>query len=332
MSLLGFSLLAVLVVFSAIFSGSETAIFSLSDARVLSLKKQKIRGAKTLYKLRKNPNRLLITILIGNNVANIAASAITTYLITRSLGSFGIGIATGILTLVILIFGEIIPKSFAYAKAARISLLMAYPLHLMSTILSPIIFCFELITSTMIKLSGKKPEKRVTSSEIKTLIKMGGEAGVLKKEEEEMLEGIFKLKETSVKKVMTKRSKVVAIEKNTMIGDALSKMVRNGYSRMPVYNRTIDGIVGVVHTKDLLPYTQKQWLSEPISKAMQKPVFVYSDKDIYSLLDELRKRNKHMAIVLNKKKKLEGIVTIEDILEEVVGEIYDESDVRKGRK
>jgi len=332
MSLLAFFVLGILIILSAIFSGSETAIFSLTDARVLSLKKQKLPGAKILYMLRKNPNRLLITILIGNNVVNISASAITTYLMTQTFGSIGIGIATGILTLAILIFGEIIPKSFAYTKPVKISLIMASSLYTMSVILMPIIILFEYLTRMMIKFLGRKPDKRVTTSEIKTMIKLGAEEGALKKEEEEMLAGIFKLKETPVKTVMTPRSRVVAVEKSTMIGDVISKAVRTGYSRFPIYNRTIDGIVGVVHTKDILPYTQKQWLSEPISKAMTSPLFVYESKDIYSLLTELRKRNKHMAVVLNKKKKLSGIVTIEDIIEEIVGEIYDEADARKGRK
>lgn len=332
MSTTALLLLFVLIVLSAIFSGSETAIFSLSDARILSLKKQRLRGADTLYKLRKRPNRLLITILIGNNIVNISASAIATYITTKMFGSIGIGIATGVLTLIILVFGEIIPKSFAYTKAVKISLLTAFPIYVLSVLLSPIIYFLESVTNKTIKLLGRKPDKKVTTSEIKTMIKMGAEEGVLKKDEEEMLEGIFELKETKVKDIMTKRSNVIAVEKNSMIGDVISKTIRSGYSRFPVYSRTIDNIIGIVHTKDLLPYTQKQWLSEPVSKAMIKPLFVYEDKDIYSLLNELKKRNKHMAIVLNKKRKLSGIITIEDILEEIVGEIYDETDARKGRR
>jgi putative hemolysin len=332
MSLTPFIILGILLILSGIFSGSETAIFSLSDARVLSLKKKKIRGALTLHKLKKQPNKLLITILIGNNVVNISASAIATYLATDTFGSLGIGIATGLLTLFILIFGEIIPKSFAYTKPEKISLIMAFPIYTLSVVLSPLVIFFEFITTGTIKLLGRKPDKRITSSEIKSMIKMGAEAGVLKKDEEEMIEGVFELKDTPVKKIMTPRSKVVAVEKSTMIGDVLSKAIRTGYSRFPVYNKTIDRVVGIVHTKDMLPYTRKQWLSEPISEAMQKAIFVYEDKDVRSLLTDLRKRNKHIAIVLNRKKNLSGIVTIEDVLEEVVGEIYDETDARKGRR
>jgi len=329
MSITSLFILAVLIILSAIFSGSETAIFSLTDARILALKKSKTRGARTLAKLRKTPQRLLIAILIGNNVANISASAIATYIITRSFGSLGIGIATGILTFLILVFGEIIPKSFAYTKAVKISLIMAYPLYIFSIILSPLIIFLEYITNITIKILGRKPDKRVTAAEIQSMIMLGAKEGILKENEEQMLKGIFKLKETEVKKIMTPRSKVVGVEKNVMIGDVISKAVRSGYSRFPIYNRSIDGIVGVVHIKELLSHAQKQWISDPIKKVMSRPIFVYESKDIYSLLSDLRKLNKHMAIVLTKNKKVSGIVTIEDILEEIVGEIYDEADVRR---
>ncbi len=320
-------LLLLLLILSAFFSGVETAITSISRIKIKHLLEKGNKKAKKLEKLKSKPQRLLITILIGNNVVNIGASSLATALMLELFpNELGIAIATGLMTLLILTFGEIAPKTFAIRNAEKISLHAAGPLLLLEKILFPIVFIFEIFTKTLNKIFGGSKEKNLTEAELKTIVSIGEQEGAINAEEKEMIQKVFEFNDIPVNEVMTQLSEIEAIEAETTIKKLKTIIKKTNYSRLPVYNKTIDNVIGLLYVKDILEYWAKGKKFKLID-IIRKPFFVPETKKIDKLLKEMQATKTHLALVINEHGGLVGLITIEDIIEEIVGEIYDEDDI-----
>ena len=317
--------LAVLILFSAFFSGVETAMMSVSNIRVKTLLKQKRRGSKALYRVKQDPHKLIITILIGNNIVNIAAASLATLVFTNMFGSSGVGIATGVMTFLILVFGEITPKTFATQNSERIALLVARPVEILSFVLAPLVKIFELISRGMSTILGSRKEKDLSEEDIKTIVTMGVEKGILNRESAEMMHNILEFEETSVMEIMTPKADVEMVDGNARLKDVLDFVVRTPYSRYPVYIDNTDNIVGILDVDDVLKYVKNNRLNIKVKTAARPVYFVPEFKKIDDLLTEFEGKDTPMAIVVDEYGDVSGLVTIEDILEEIVGEIFDKS-------
>lgn len=318
-------ILLILILFSALFSGIETALMSLNMIKVKSLVKQKKKGAETLHRIKQNPHKLIITILIGNNVVNIGAASLATVIFTNLAGSSGVGIATGVMTFLILVFGEITPKTFASQNAERVSLLVARPIEFLSYILSPLVKIFEVISQVMTKLLGSKKEKEISEEELKTIVTMGREEGILTKEAAEMMHNVLEFRGTKVTEVMTPKASVEMIDGNSKLKDIIDFVVKTPYSRYPIYSENEDKIIGILDVDDVLKHAKNKKLNVKV-KDIDRPVFfVPESKEIDDLLSEFENKNIPLAVVVDEYGKVSGLVTVEDILEEIVGDIFDKS-------
>lgn len=330
--LLELIILAILIALSAFFSGSEIALFSLSNIKLKKLLKARKKGAGTLKKLKARPHRLLVTILICNNVVNIGAAALATVLATDAFGSSGLGIAIGVITVLILVFGEITPKSLFHQKAERMSLLVARPLYVLSYILYPVIVFLEFINRGILRIGGvKKAKDEITEEEIMAALSLGAEAGVIERDEEEMIENIIDFGDSMVKEVMTPIKQVATIRSDKKLMHVITKILETKYSRIPVYRKNLNNIIGTVNLRSILKYVKRKEFDTPVEKLIYPVIHVRENDKLDDVLDTLKENATHMAIVLDRDKKVKGIVTMEDLLEEIVGDIYDESDIKRVR-
>ncbi len=315
---------------SAFFSSSETALFRLSKHRVHQLVERGEKNADSVKELKDNPNKMLITILIGNNLVNIAASSIATKLAIDLFGNAGVGIATGVMTFLILLFGEITPKSYAVENTEKYSLKVAKTIKLISKILYPVIKILNFLSKILYKLAGAElaqSKPYITEEEIKSMVKIGEKEGVVEKDEKEMIQSIFKFSDTIVREEMIPRVDMVSLPIDSNVEEALKIAEESGYSRIPVYEDKIDNIKGILYTKDLLmALRQNKEESINLKELIRSPIFVPETKKIDELLKVLQRERTHMAIVIDEFGGVEGIITLEDVLEEIVGEIFDEYD------
>ncbi|MGM0471617.1 MAG: hemolysin family protein [Bacillota bacterium] len=321
-------LLGLLFILSGFFSGSETALMSVNRVKIRHLAQEGDSKAQVVDRLLDQPNKLLTTILVGNNLVNVAASSIATALAIEIFGSKGVGIATGGVTLFILVFGEITPKSFATQNSELASKWVAKYIRIFSYLLYPFIKVLTLITNFMIRALGGRPQQSepfVTEEEIKKFVHVGEQEGVIESDEKEMINSIFDFDDTIVKEIMMPRIDMVCVEMNTSMEDLIEIIVDFGYSRIPVYNETVDNIIGIVYAKDLLTFLGCGEETS-LKKIMRPAYYVPETKEIDVLLTELRKERIHMAVVLDEYGGTAGLVTIEDLLEEIVGDIQDEYD------
>ncbi len=323
-------LLIVLLILSAFFSMSETALMSLSKIRIRHMVEEGVKGAKLVQKLIEDPNKLLGAILIGNNIVNIGASSLATSLAVKmSGGSEGaVVIATGVMTVLVLIFGEITPKSIAKQKSEAVSLKVSKIIKLCVFIFKPFVTIFTIISSVFIKLFGGDPkaaEPFITEEELKTMVGVSEEEGVLEDVEKEMIFNVFDFADLQVKDVMVQRVDVTAIEINDGYDELLKVIKEEQFSRIPVYDDTIDDIVGILNVKDLIiaGYNGGELV---VKDYMREPLYTFEFKKITELFTEMKKTRNHMAVVLDEYGGTVGIVTIEDLVEEIVGDIEDEYD------
>lgn len=295
----------------------------ITRARVNALAETSRRG-KYLAKLKDKPNRFLITILIVNNIVNTAAAALATAIALDVFGDAGVAIATGVVTVFVLIFGEIGPKTYANAHTDKVALFFAPPVYFLTWVLSPIYFIGE-------KISGKsdaEDEPAVTEDEIREWIDAGEMEGAIEEEEKEMLYSVLRFDDTMVKEIMTPRPDVAMIEDTATLEEAVAYIKDTGYSRLPVYHDVTDNIVGSINFKDVFnAYTSDKARTVTVKSLMVDVYCVPESKKIDDLLRELQVRRVHMAIILDEFGGFSGVVTIEDILEELVGDIMDETDV-----
>jgi len=313
--------LFLLIFFSAFFSSAEIALFSISEAKLRHILKKKDKTSLLIKKMKSNPHRLLTTILIGNNLVNIAATALATALAIDMFGNQGIGIATGVMTFIILVFGEIIPKSLATRNNLFIAKIVIFPLSWLYFIAFPIIKLMDFIPF----LTGIiKKIPTVTEEELLTYVEVGEEEGEIKKEERELIRNIFEFDDISSSEIMIPRRDMFIIDLNNV--PEPKKLLEPGYSRMPVIEGDIDNIVGTVHVKDIFTYYTENNVWPSMREVMRTPYFIPEHKKINTLLHQFKIRKNHMAIVVDEHGGVSGLITLEDVLEEIVGEISDETD------
>jgi len=327
--------LGICIILSAFFSGAEIALSSLDKITLKKLVKENKKEGQWVQALLRKPSSWLITVLIGNNLVNIAAASLATLFAAKIVGGTPgkiVGIVTGIMTFIILIFGEIIPKRYCQQHALPISLKIAKPIYFLSVFFSPLVKVLTLLTQGILKVSGSKEVKKnhlITEKEIHTLIDIGAEEGILEKKEEEMAHSALEFDETQAKEIMVPRTKVVCIEEEENLYTLLELIKKVGYSRIPVYRKTIDNIVGIAYAKDLLNFFSKIDKSLKVKQIMHPPIFVPYTTHLSELFRKLQKEKTHLAIIVDEYGGVAGIITIEDLLEEIVGEIEDEYDLKK---
>lgn len=301
---------------------------TLSKIRIKKMVEDNVKGANTVEKLIKNPSKLLSAILIGNNIVNIGASALATSIAIDIYGDTGVGIATGAMTLLVLIFGEITPKSLAAQNSEKIALKVAKPINVITIILNPIIVFLTRLTNFLVRMLGGRVDTNqpfITEEELKTIVSVSHEEGVLEGEEKDMIYNVFEFADTQARDVMTTRTDMVAVEVNTSYWDIIKIFKEEQFSRIPVYENTIDNIIGILYVKDLL-FLEDNKGQFDLKKYIREPYFTYEFKPVTELFNEMRTNRIHMAIVLDEYGGTEGLVTIEDLIEEIVGDIEDEYD------
>ncbi len=316
-----------LVLLSAFFSSAETSMTAANRIRIHSLAEQGNKRAITLEKVISNSGKMLSTILIGNNIVNIAASSLATTFTMKVFGSVYIGVATGIMTLLVLLFGEITPKTIATLKADELALSYARPIYALMTMLTPIIYIVEKLAGGILFLLRIDPNAKrdtITEHELRSMVNAGQENGVIEREEKQMIYNVFDFGDSAAKDVMIPRIDMTFIDVNSTYQELIDIFKEDMHTRFPVYEDNTDNVIGIINIKDLLLYPEKEQFS--IRKILREPYFTYEYKRTTDLMMEMRKASVNLAIVLDEYGSTAGLVTLEDLLEEIVGEIRDEYD------
>lgn len=321
-------LLVFLIILSGFFSGSETALVSLSPAKVRTLVEQKKRFHKLISKLKKQPDKLLITILIGNNLVNIWASVMATTVAQDVFGNLVLAYVVGGMTLLILIFGEIVPKTLAQRFNVFFAQVSSPLLYLLSIILYPVIYLLEKITRIFIWALGKDKFKSVTEDEVIAMLNIGHEEGEFNKQESEFIQNIFEFSDTTAEEIMINRNEIEAFSGALSLEKAIKMITRSSHSRVPIFDKTIDNIVGYITIKELLKFSRRKGnLNKRILDfKLHKILFFPVTKPINKIFRSFQHKRVHIAIILDEFGSTAGLVTMEDVLEEIVGDIVDESD------
>jgi len=322
--------LAVLIGLSGFFSGLEVALVNIRKSKVVQLFNKKVKGSKALYKLKTNPSWMMSSVNLGNNLVNVGASALATSLAIRLFGNDGLGIAVGVMTFLILVFGEITPKTYCNANSTKIALRYAPVLLAFSYVLYPVVKFFEIIAKGAVKITGSSnTPPPITEEEIRGVIDQGLEEKAIEKDEMKLVHGALKFDDTVIRSVMTPRTKMFTLNSKMLLFEALPQINQSGHSRIPIYGDTKDEIVGFIHARDILKELEKDNKMITLEQIARKPVFASQEKMVSSLLKEMQGRRTHMAIVIDEHNGVEGLVTLEDLVEEIVGEIEDETDLPK---
>ena len=322
-------LLVILLAGSSFFSASETALMSLSKIKIRHMEEDGVKGAKLVGSLLENSNRLLTSILIGNNIVNIAATSISTSLFITLWGSQGVAAATALMTVLVLVFGEITPKTISASTPEKVSLIVAKPIKIFMIILKPVVAIFNVITKIIFKLLGVDDHgvrPFITEEELKTMVNVSHEEGLLEIEEREIINNVFEFGDMQAKEAMVQRLDIVAIDMEDSYEEIIELFKTEKLSRMPVYEETIDDIIGILNIKDIIFLTDEEVDNFDIKKYIRDPFFTYEFKKITQLLEEMKKDKSQMAVVVDEYGGTAGLITIEDLVEVIVGDIEDEYD------
>jgi len=318
-----------LLVLSAFFSGSETALLGADWWRMCYRARSGDFRARIYEALLARRDHLIGTILVGNNLVNIAASALATAVALQMFGEEGIAVATGVMTLLLLVFSEIAPKTFAAQRPEPVALAVAPVFAVLCRVLYPVVAAVTWISNGLLRLVGARPEASARPSlsedELQAFLTDGAGAAV-EETRRRMLHGIFRIGRQQVREIMVPRTRVQALEVATPLREAVEAFVRTGYTRLPVYRERLDDLVGIAHVRDAVALLMRD-PNGKLAQVAREPFFVPETKDLESLLYEFRIRRFHMAVVVDEYGGVEGIVTLEDVIEEIVGEIRDEHDV-----
>ncbi len=321
---------AVLILLSAVFSGTETAFTSLSLIQKKEIEEMKGKKAKVTTYLAGKPDLLLTTILIGNNIVNISVSALVTSFTIEYFGNAYVGIATGILTLLILLFGEITPKQIAIIHNVKIALNMALPVRFLTIVLFPLVVIFRTFSNEISKIFSRGGKKTETSVEgILHIVDTAEDEGVLDEYESGLMEKVLHFSETQVRTIMTHRSDVFRLPEDTPLIKSLPAIVESGFSRVPLYRDTPDNITGIIRVRDVLRAIVDKKENEPISLYSRKPLFVPETLHIDDLFLEFQKSKQQMAFIIDEYGDFAGIICMEDVVEQLFGEMYDEHETVK---
>jgi len=322
--------LVVLIGLSGFFSGLEVALVGVRRSKVHQMLNKKLPGATALYKLKSNPSRMMASVNLGNNLVNVASTALATDIALKIFENNGLAIVIGAMTFLILVFGEITPKTYCNANAAKIALRYSRVLLAFSYAFYPVVWIFEQITKGIIKLTGSSQEPpRLTEEEIKGVIEQGLEDNAIEKQESELVHGALNFDDIVIRSVMTPRTKMFMLNSKMLLFEALPLINKSGFSRIPLYEKSHDEITGIINVRDVLKYLEMDQKMVNLQQLARKPIFVSQEKKVSDLLREMQGRKAHMAIVLDEFEGVEGCVTLEDLVEEIVGEIHDETDVAK---
>ena len=314
-----------LLALSAFFSSSETAMMAVNKIRVRNLADAGLSSAQTLMKVLDNQPKMLSAILIGNNIVNISASSLATILVTRAFGDMYVGVGTGILTLLVLIFGEITPKTSATLYSETMALRFAKPIYMIMQVLTPVIFIVDKLSQGVLRLLHVDPNKKqdaITEDELRTIVEVSHEEGVIESDEKKMIYNDFG--DSVAKDIMVPRIDMTFIDVDATFSEVIEVFREVKYTRYPVYEETTDNVIGIINIKDLLlTENQKKFC---IRDYLREPLYTYEFKKTAELMVELRKTQNNIAIVLDEYGATAGLITLEDMLEEIVGEIRDEYD------
>ena len=322
-------IVVALILVVAYFSAAETALFSLGRLRARHLVEAGHPEANAILQLFKKPNILIATILVSSTMAITAASSLATVVALKIFPHSGEVIATVVMIVVVLVFGEITPKTFAAQNTEKVSLRVARTIVILSIILSPLIKILSVITNFLVRLLGGKTLRKgpfVTEEEIRLLVNVGQEEGLIEEEEKEMIDSIFEFDDTLAHEIMVPRIDITAIEVDDTLNEVLELILQVGHSRIPVYENTIDNVIGIIYAKDLLKFLYENRRGAGLREIMRLAYYVPETKKVRDLLAELKREKIHMAIVLDEHGGTAGLVTIEDMIEEIVGDIQDEFD------
>lgn len=326
-SILQFVILAILLLLSAFFSSAETALTTVNKIKMKNMADEGNKRAALVLQVTEDSSKMLSAVLIGNNIVNLSASSLATTLAIRLLGSVGAGIATGILTILILIFGEISPKTMATLKANRMSLRYVKIIHGLMVILTPVIFVINWLAMAFLKLLRVDPnnnEGAITEEELRTLVDVSHESGVIEGEEREYIHNIFDFTDATAKEIMIPRIDMTVVNVNWSYDKLLEVFQEDMFTRLPVYEEDTDNIIGLINMKDMILAPKDESFS--IRDYLRKVYFTYEQKNTSELFEEMRRERLSLAIVLDEYGAVAGMVTLEDLLEELVGEIRDEFD------
>lgn len=322
-------LLLVLLFLSGFFSSAETALVSCNKIRMRTLADQGHKRAKMVLDITEDQGKMLSAILIGNNLVNTFSASIATT-IAYSFGGAAVSIATFLITILILIFGEITPKTLATQKKDEMALAYVPIIRFLMIVLTPIIFLINSICSILLRCLGIEKDKNnpsMTTSELRTIVDVSHEEGVIEKDEKELINNVFDFGNVKAKDVMVPRVHVVMAEVDSTYEDLLNLFREEMFTRIPIYKDSIDNVIGLVNMKDLLLYKDLEHFE--IHKILRKAFYTYENKPISDLLLEMRKSTVNLSIVLDEYGELAGIITLEDIIEEIVGEVQDEYDAHE---
>ncbi len=319
-------MLIICLFLSGFFSSSETALYSISQVKAMHLSKDGSKVDKLILHMKEDSHKLLTTILIGNNLVNISASALATKMALEYFQSNAVGIATGTMTFLVLVFGEIIPKSFAAHNNIIVARVVIFPIFWLSKIFLPLIVLLNFIPK-IIGVFDKSP--LITEGELITMVEVVEEDGEIKEEEKEFITNIFEFDDTSASEIMTPRADVFVIDLENKID--IKSIIDSGFTRIPVIEGDIDNIVGIINVKNLFAEFHEFCIKNgsgdlDIRKIMQKPNFIPDSKKLDSVMREFKRLKNHIGVVIDEHGGMAGIVTLEDVLEEIVGEITDETD------
>ena len=332
------ALLIMCVGLSAFFSGSEIALSSIDKLTLKRLVKQDEKRGRRIEYLLMHPSRWLITILIGNNLVNVAAASLATLLVmgvVQGAPGRAVAIVTGVMTFILLVFGEITPKRYCQQHAEIITLKIAGPILFLCRVLNPLVGGLNLITQGILKLGQNKEAKRswlITEREIHALVDIGQEEGALEEREEKLVHGALEFDETQAREIMVPRTKMVCIEQKAKVPALIDLIKRVGYSRIPVYKGKIDNIVGVAYAKDTLSLIPRRNESLTVKQIMRPALFVPYTTRLSTVFRKMQREKTHLAIIVDEYGGVAGMLTIEDLLEEIVGEIQDEYDLEEEQK
>lgn len=316
-----------LLALSAFFSSSETAMMAVNKIRIRNLADAGLSSAQTLMKVLDNQPKMLSAILIGNNIVNISASSLSTIVVTRAFGDMYVGVGTGILTLLVLIFGEITPKTSATLYSETMALRFAKPIYMIMQVLTPVIFIVDKLSQGVLRLLHVDPNKKqdaITEDELRTIVEVSHEEGVIETEEKKMINNVFDFGDSVAKDVMVPRIDMAFVDVNASYEEVIEIFRQEKYTRFPVYEETTDNVIGILNVKDILLAGEREQFS--VRDYLRAPYYTYEFKKVSELMVEMKKANVNIIIVLDEYGATAGLITLEDMLEEIVGDIRDEYD------
>jgi len=323
-------IIIILIILSGIFSSTETAYTSLSLIQIKELEKSKKKHYRLAAKLTESKDSLLTTILIGNNVVNISVSSLVTTFCIKYLGQELIAYGTGLLTLIILIFGEVTPKQLAMSNAKKIASFMSYPIYFLSRILFPLVFFIKAFGNFVDKVFNKGKNKGLTIEGLLHVVDAAEDYGVVDQYESDIVQKALHFSNNPIKTIMTHRKEVFIVNSEKKISDVFEKIVKSGYSRIPVYKDSKENIIGIILVRDILKAQINKKMSEPISSIIRKPIFVLETKHVDYIFLLFKQKKLQLAIVLDEYGGFAGVITMEDVVEQILGEIYDEHEISEG--